>query len=261
LTQQQPVNGEVPDPWQWVVHKNRARSAPLHKASRNRIAAFWVLFKKWGIKGWTIFCDRYGVPTRLGKYPKHADQAERDAILQAAVLLGHDGAAAIPVDAMIELVEGGAGKSSQLPHPPLAQFCNAEISKAVLGNTLTTEVGNTGGNRALGEVHESNEEILASKDAALLADTIRKQLATPIVRFNMSEGTPIPRISFVHDEAIDLKAASEVDKNLIAMGVPLSISQLREIYGRHAPEDDEDTVGGPAAIPEIPDEPEPEPEE
>jgi phage gp29-like protein len=139
-----------------------------------------------------------------------------------------------------------------LPFEPLARFCNQEISKAILGNTLSTEVSSSGGNRALGEVHERTEEDIATDDAAALAETIRRDLVAPIVQFNMPEGTPIPRIAFISEEQVDLLKVAQRDQILINSGLPLSKAELYEIHGRRPPEDDDDAVTVQAS-PQAPD--------
>ena len=45
----------------------------------------------------------------------------------------------------------------------LAQFCNQEISKHILGNTLTTEAGEKG-TQALGSVQKKAEDLLLEQD-------------------------------------------------------------------------------------------------
>jgi phage gp29-like protein len=251
LTEKNSTSGEVPDPWQWVIHISRGRTTGLHKAARLRIVAWPYIFKKFAWKGFAIYSDRYGVPMRIGKYPKHADEDERNAILQAAINLGQDGAAAFPVDAMLELVESSK-QSSQLPQPLLIAHSDAEFSKVFLGSTLTTEVGSTGGNRALGEVHQGVEDMIANMDAKSLAETIRQQLATPIVRFNMPEGTPVPRIALIPEEQVDLTEVARRDKILADAGLPLSKAQLYEVYGRRPPENDDDAITAPASVPFAP---------
>lgn len=67
----------------------------------------------------------------------------------------------------------------------LLKRSDADISKAVLGSTLNVEVGDTGGNRALGE-SQSDTTIAPrwARSSALLANTIERQLFQPFLELN-----------------------------------------------------------------------------
>jgi hypothetical protein len=52
------------------------------------------------------------------------------------------------------------------------QMCNAEVSKGVLGQTLTTEAGAHGGNgRGLGKVHQDEQKLWLEYDACEMGET------------------------------------------------------------------------------------------
>jgi phage gp29-like protein len=93
--------------------------------------------------------------------------------------------------------------------------------KAILGSTLGSEVGHGGGNRALGEVHERNEQTIAKQDAAQLADTLRLQLFTPMVRRTFGPNAPVPYIAFDVVGGEDLKALADRMKVWRDMGGPI----------------------------------------
>ena len=54
----------------------------------------------------------------------------------------------------------------------LAAFCEREISKAVLGQTLTSEQGEEGGSNALGQVHENVMSMYGKPDAIKLMNML-----------------------------------------------------------------------------------------
>ena len=106
-----------------------------------------VTFKKGGFKFWTMFVERFGIPWSLGKVPPGTEQEAREALLQTLEKMVQSACAVINDDESIEIMEtrgksegGGGGGVFQL----LVDGCNAEISKAILTQTLSTEIGSKG---------------------------------------------------------------------------------------------------------------------
>lgn len=74
------------------------------------------------------------------------------------------------------------------------------------GETLTTQVGESGGNRALGEVHQEMLDLLVDSDADLLSDTLRETLIRWLVEYNCP-GAELPSVWRVRPK--NEKAAAE----------------------------------------------------
>jgi phage gp29-like protein len=246
LTDEAPTYGEALAPGQWILHIQKARSDALHKAALLRVVVFWQLSKRFTARDWLIFSERYGHPLRLGKYAPGSDTTERNAIRKAVSELGKSAWAIIPEGNSIEFVELKGTGTGSLPYPELVKICNAEISKAILGGTLTTEAGDRGA-RSLGQVHEDSEVELATDDGRRLCDTLRRDLFSPIVRFNLGRNIPVPYCEFTQEDNQDLLALAQAHQIVIkGIGIEASEEQLREIYQLQPPKDDEDTIGGAA---------------
>lgn len=234
------VRGEQLEPNQWIVHKSKARSAPLARAALGRMVVWWWLFKRFAAKDWMIFCDRYGGPLRVGKYPRGAQDEERNALYDAVLTLGKDSGAVMPEGTSIEFIE--TAQRGTLPQPPLVEVCDFQISKAILGGTLTTDAGEKGA-RSLGEVHERNETDIAEDDGLALAETLRRDLFRPIVGFNLGWDVPVPRIEWPSEEQEDLLARAQRDKIVIKdLGLPVKKRQVYETYGWEEPADDDELL-------------------
>jgi len=234
LTDMARTQGEPLAPYQWIVHRYKARSGTLAEAPLLRGLAWAYLFKHSAWRDWVIFSEAYGMPRRLAYYPRGASDEEKRAAWAAARMLGRDAAAALPEGARLEFLKAETG-TSQLPFLDLIDLSDRYISKLILGQTLTTEVGSTGGNRALGEVHRDVERDLMEADCEGLAETLRDQLCAPIVWFNLGGTAPVPRVAFDLVEDEDLLDRAKRDHELYDMGVPLSLRQVRETYGLDAP--------------------------
>ena len=231
--------GEPLKPYQWVLHEQKAWSVPLARAALFRAITWYYLFKRFLVRDWTIFCEKYGMPLRVGKYHPASDDKERRALWGAVLNMGKDAACIIPDQSTVELIERRPGGT--LPYPDLVKHCKTEISTVLLGNPMTTEPGEKGA-RSLGEVYERSELELAEFDCKNLAATIRRDLCAPIVGFNLGWDFPIPKCEFLFEEQEDLNARSERDERLVRMGLPVGKSYFYQKYGIPEPEEGEDMI-------------------
>ena len=98
----------------------------------------------------------------------------------------------MPIGTDIEFLE--ATRSGSVTYEQWLAYWDRQISICVTGETLTTQVGDAGGNRALGEVHQEMLDLLVDSDGDALADTLREQLLEWIVGYNLP-GAAVPYVS------------------------------------------------------------------
>jgi phage gp29-like protein len=79
-------------------------------------------------------------------------------------------------------VEAASRSGGANPYQLMADFCNREMSKAVLGQTLTTDTSGSTGTYAAASVHAQVRRDLVEADAQALAVTLREQLLRPLAR-------------------------------------------------------------------------------
>ena len=241
--------GEEVPPWKWIVHVHRTRSGHDTRNGVLRVCAYMYLFKNYALKDWAVFNEIFGMPLRLGKYDPAASPADREALRAAISSLGSDAAGIISKNTEIEFVEAAGRLSGTYnPYEVLAEFCNREMSKAVLGQTLTTDTTRATGTYAVGRVHDEVRRDLLEADAAALAETLRAQLLRPLTGFNFGWEVPAPRFRFDLAEEVDLKALAETYKILHEMGQPLSVEHVAERFGVPLPEPGAELVGGGGAM-------------
>lgn len=245
LTAASAVYGEVLPPNKFVVHRYRSRSGITPRAGILRPCAYMYLFKNYTIKDWVIFNERFAMPMRVGKFGAGVSEADRRALRSAVFNLGSDAAAVISDSTVIELLESqGKGASAEV-YEKLVDFCDRSVSKAVLGQTLTTE--QTRGTYATARIHQMVRQDLLEADAKALARTITMQVVRPLVEFNFGAGKGLPRFSFQHEAKEDLKALAEtygiLVRDLGFDGIPRK--HLHERFGIPMPDrDEENTKGG-----------------
>jgi len=228
LSRDNPVYGEELVPGKFVVHKSRSRSGEHSRAGVMRPCAWMYVFKHFTIKDWLLFCERYAQPMRVGKFAPGTSEAERQVLRDAVFNMGTDAAAVISESTVIELLDAGQKGTAEI-YESLAAYCDRAISKAVLGQTLTTE--HSTGSYAAAKVHETVRRDLTRADASALARTITSGIVTPLVRYNFGPEAGVPGFKFEHKATEDLKALAETLKVLREMGVPIPASYVRERFG------------------------------
>jgi len=223
--------GVAPPLWKIVYHRYKARSGYANRAGVLRVVGWMYLLKNFALKDWAAFNEVFGMPLRLGKYDAMASPADREALVTAIRNLGSDAAGVISKATEIEFVEAASRSGGINPYQLMAEFCNREMSKAILGQTLTTDTAGSTGTYAAARVHGQVRRDLVEADAQALAATLREQLLRPLVGFNFGWDKPVPWFRFRFEEEEDLKALSEVFRNLAAMGFPLDMAHVAERFG------------------------------
>jgi phage gp29-like protein len=236
---------EIP-PWKTVFHKYGGMSGHPARAGIYRVCAWMVLFKNYSIKDWVIFSERYGMPMRLGRYESGASAEDRRALKAAISSLGSDAAGIISKQTEIEFLKAEANATSSDLWERLINLCNAEMSKAILGQTLTAQLGDTG-SYAASQTHNEVRLDLLRADGRAIAATVAAQLIRPLVGFNFGWDTECPTLEAIFDEGDDLTAAAEWVDKVVGWGTPVPVAWIREKFSIPAPQDGEEVVGLRAA--------------
>ena len=249
ITEAEQIKGEVMPPFKLVYHRYKARSGHDTRSGILRVCAWMYLFKNYAIKDWVAFAEVFGMPLRLGKYDSGASKDDKAALAAAIQSLGSDAAGIISKTTEIEFIETmkNMGRGSNI-YEGLAGFANREISKAILGQTLTTQEGSSG-SYSLGQVHDLVRHDLIRSDCKALQKTIGFQVIRPLVGYNFGWDKPLPQFRLQFEEAEDLMNLSEVYKNLVEMGQPISSEHVSQRFKIPLPAKGETVLSKPAASP------------
>jgi len=238
ITDDDPLGIDIPA-WRVMMHRYGGKPGNAVRSGLYRICTWWYLFKNYSIKDWVIFCEVYGMPLRLGKYDSGASPEDKEALEIAVRTLGHDAAGIISKATEIEFITGNNGSASGDLYKDLAGFANKEISKAILGGTLTADVDGKG-SYAAANTHNDVRHDLINSDARSIATTVRTQFIRPYVGFNYGWDTKVPLYigKFAKE---DLEAHAEMlDK--FADRMPIPVSHVRKKFNIPAPEEGEETL-------------------
>jgi len=231
--------GEVLPDWKFLCPQYEPTyENPYGERTLARI--FWSLsLKRGGMKFWLKFTEKYGMPFLIGKHPRGTgkeDTADLANLLEAMV---QDAIAVIPDDSSIELQE--ASKSSSIEvYEKLIDKMNAEISKAILGQTLTTEIGKQG-SYAASKTHFDVRKDIIDADKRIVERTLNKLIswiyeinftgdAGKKVNYEFSDENNMPVFSMWEEEDVDLNLAQR-DKILSDAGFKFSKKYLMKAYG------------------------------
>ncbi|PMB01364.1 hypothetical protein CEN49_27755, partial [Fischerella thermalis CCMEE 5273] len=189
---------------------------------------FPVWFKRQGISFWLVFCDKFGMPTAVGKYGQNATSADQKKLLDALRAIAQDAGVIIPEGMDIALLEASRSSTSDL-YERLVRYMDEQISEAVLGETLTTNIGAIG-SKAASETHNGVRLEITRADSDLLSATLNETLCKWITELNAPAANP-PKIWRLFEEEEDLEKRSKRDKTLFDMGYKLKPDAVKEIYG------------------------------
>lgn len=229
-------------PGRFVLSQPRINGDVQAREGLARLLVWAALFRTWGISDWMKLAELAWKPWRVGTYKKTGGVKEdRAALLNALQSLTTMGVAALPDTTSIEVAWAKNRGESQ--HATLAAFLAAEMSKAVLGATLTVEQGKIGSN-ALGNVHNEVRHDIRDACARVRAADIRRTMIWPAVKLNFGSTARCPGFRLFPPPTIDKVGTSEAILNCANAGLSMPADWARTQIGCPKPEVGDELVGG-----------------
>lgn len=233
----------------FVVHRHQAKSGLPIRGGIARVAAWAWMFKHFAIKDWIVFCEVYGQPMRIGKYGVDAKDEDKDVLWEAIAHLKSDCAAILPEEMKVELLFAPGGAANTSLWKDLCDWLDQQVSKAVLGQTTTTDA--ISGGHAVAQEHRQVQEDIERADAKLLAASLNRQLVRPIVDYNLGPRPAYPLLRIGREEAVDLAAMSTSLQQLVPFGMEVQMSEVRDKLGFAEPEAGAAVLKAPAPAPAL----------
>lgn len=230
-------------PFKFLLHKPKTKSGIPLRGGLARAAAWSFLFKNMTIKDWVIFAEVYGQPLRVGKFGPEANDKDKAALLAAVRNIGSDAAAIIPQAMLIEFIETGQ-KGVDL-WERLANFLDQQVSKAVLGQTTTTDA--ISGGHAVSQEHQEVREDIERADAKGVAGTINRDLVRPLIDLNRGPPKKYPLLRIGRQDQVNVPELATALAQLVPLGLKVGMSTVRDKIGMPDPADDEELMTAPKA--------------
>lgn len=241
LTRANQLSGEPLGDLKWLVTRHmHSFDNPFGVAVFS--ACFWpYVFKHTGTKYFAKFAERFGIPWALGKYPIGTPAESINALADALAAMVEDAVAAIPNDASVELLTPSTGMAA-LPQERMIALCNREMSKALISQTLASELGDAG-SFAASQTHRERETTVNKSDRAIIEYSMNELLLW-LTMLNVAGATP-PRFEFYQEAAAQTDQAEALLK--ARQLVPLSRKEVYDRLQLTPPADEADTIAVSAA--------------
>ncbi len=223
LTWSNLTEGELLPDRKFIVHRANVKGNNPYGLGLGS-SLFWpVLFKREGITFWLHFLEKFAGPTVVGKTPYGMLTDEQTRLLNTLMDIRTSSAVTVPIGTDVEFLE--ASRGGTVSYQEFCAYWDAQISIRVTGETLTTQVGANGGNRALGEVHQNQLDTLADSDGDLQTDTLRETLCQWIVDYNLP-GAAVPSIRRIRAKNEKAEAETRQAKAEAALKVDEAIAAV-----------------------------------
>ncbi|MCW5720418.1 MAG: DUF935 domain-containing protein [Devosia sp.] len=226
------IDGEDLPPFQFSIHHPKRKSGLSVRGGLARLAAWAFVFKSYTLKDWMAFIEVYGMPLRLGRFGRDASDDDKRVLLRAVRDLSSDAAAIVPQGMDIEFIES-KGATGNAVFDGMAGYLDRQISKGVLGQTMTTDDGSS---LSQAKIHEGVRIDIARSDGRQIATTANRDLVRPFVDLNFGPRDRYPTVVWPITESEDINILSEVVERSVRMGVQISADEYRERIGFGAPE-------------------------
>jgi phage gp29-like protein len=181
LTDEALLDGVEIEKNKWFIPIIKAVSGDIGRAGLLRTCTWYYLFKNFDVKAWVQFAELYGLPLRLGKYAPGTGDEERRELLRGLVSIGQDATAIIPDNSKIEFIEAAQKASSFDSFEKLADYCDKQNSKAILGHSASIDstAGKLGGEDNAGDAIYD----LVESDASAFDAAFNDQVIKPLINF------------------------------------------------------------------------------
>ena len=199
------------DPQRYIIHRGHNLPLPDRWGGPMRSILSWWALRTFGRGWWANLMERFGTPFLMGTYK--TDDGRR-ALVSAFSMASRLGGIAASSGTTVTTERAAAGDTTEA-HANFITFCNAEISKLIVGQTLSSTPSPTGElGSGTANLQGGVRDDLRRADAMALSMTIRGQLLTQLGQINSLTGRP-PIILFGQDSAEDILSSL---RQLAALG-------------------------------------------
>jgi SPP1 gp7 family putative phage head morphogenesis protein len=191
-----------------------------------------VIYKKTAMGAWSEFTELFGSPFRFGKTNVREDDL-RENMYEMLENMGRNAFGVFDTNDELEYIKDSQTDSYNVFNE-LIERTNSEISKLILGSTMTMDDGSS---RSQSEVHERTTGAIEKEDAIFLSEVVNKQL---IPWLNTYHGFNIQG-KWVFDETENIPKAEQfkMDIELVKNGFNVPKEYFTETYGTPIDEKEE----------------------
>lgn len=246
LDEHDSFNGVALPPAKFICHIPKLKSGLPIRGGLARLACIAYMAKAWAVKDWLAFAEVFGMPLRLGRYGPNASDSDINTLIAAVANIGSDAAAVIPESMRIEFQQAAQGAGGDKLFQVLADWWDKQVSKGVLGQTMTTDDGSS---QSQATVHNEVRQDLLDADAAQLSRTYNRDFVRPFVDLNFGVQADYPRLVIKRQDNEDLTLLLTALEKLVPLGLKVEQSLIRDKFGLPDPDAKADLLTAPGAGP------------
>ena len=197
--------------------------------------AAYVIYKRNGLADWAQYISIFGQPVRVMKYNTNDIQAKVE-LKKTLDKSGSSLALMIPNTVDFDLKDGKQSNGDGALQNKFSDYCDKQLSIIVLSNTETTTHDGKTGTGGKSQVHKEQQEERSKSDMFYLLSQINSDQFKLILK---SYGYKVEGGSFINTQEISIEYLAQrilIDKELVAMGVPLDDDYFYETYGCPKPD-------------------------
>lgn len=215
-----------------------AKSGLAIRSGLARLATWSWMFKAFTLRDWAIFTQTFGQPVRVGKYPAGSSESDKNTLFRAVADIAGDCAAIIPESMVIDFIQAPNIGASHALYKERADWLDQQMSKAVLGQTATTDA--IAGGHAVGQEHRKVQEDIERADAKALSVIINRDLIQPWIILNKGPQKKYPRLKIGREDDEDVSKLTDNIVRLVPLGLEVEKSWMNDKLGIPIP-----AVGAP----------------
>jgi phage gp29-like protein len=219
-----------PDRTRYIIHRGHLLTTADNWGGPMRSILFWWLLGNMDRDWWARFLDRYGSPFLVGRYDV-GDNDSRSVLERAFSLATKLGGLVVTKQTSVELQQAStqsAGDAFEKFHA----VSRREISKLILGQTLSADAQATGLGSGVAKEQGSVRNDFKQFDARMLSETLEDQLIKQGLKINGRAGVRVPRVSWGGESADEAKATGELLQNLSQAGLEVDDSGIETVSDR-----------------------------
>jgi phage gp29-like protein len=227
----------------FIISRPRVNGDVAHREGLMRPLVWMSCMRRWDIGDWMSTAEMSWKPWRIATYKQgSAGKQDREELETVIRRMTADFTAVIPDSTSINVTWPAGSNSGRSTHAELANVLAQEMSKAVLGQTETTQASASSG-YAQAKVHDAVRRDLRESRARQIAADITRDLLGPMVRLNFGTGVQIPRFEFVTQDPVDLASFGKALKDMYEAGVTITQAWAHEQAGIPEPKKGEAVLG------------------
>ena len=210
----------------WVLHAPYGQYRGWMRGSLRAVAQWW-LARSYALRDWARYCERHGFPILIADTPFGADPNDISTYQSQLTQLGQESVLQVP--GSVDVTKYGKYDLRYLEpadenwqaFKALIEQCNDEITLALLGQNLTSQVKE--GSLAAARVHADVRQSILESDARALAKTIYNQISRPFAALNFGDADLAPRVEW------DIRPQEDMEQKARTFGAfSAALFQLRQ---------------------------------